>query len=107
MLNENATDLVKKVGIGKICTLSDHRPIFLHILLNKVRKERGFWRFNNDLLMDPKFIFGCNHVIRKTIISNSELKHCKVIDYPPDQEIPLVSPIISNTLLHDVILMNC
>ena len=105
-MNENATDLVKKVGIGKICTLSDHRPIFLHISLNKVQKGRGFGRFNNDLLTDPKFIFGCNHEIRKTIRSYSELKHCKVTDYPPDQEIPLISPVISNTLLHDVILMN-
>ena len=107
LLNESATHLVKKVGIGKICTLSDHRPIFLHISLSKVQKGRGFWRFNNNMLTDPKFIFGCNNKIKKTIISYSEHKHCKVTDYPPDQEIPLISPVIPNTLLHDVILMKC
>ena len=107
LLNKNATDLVKKVGIGKVCTLSDHRPIFLHFSLNKVQKGGGFWRFNNDLLNDPEFIFGCNYEIKKTIISYSELKHCRVADYPPDQEFPLISPVISSALLHDVILMNC
>ena len=40
------------------------------------------------------------------IISYSEHKHCRIMDYPPDQEIPLISPEITNILLHDVILMN-
>ena len=54
LMDENSTVLVKKVGIGKVCTLFDHRPIFLHISLSKVQKGRGFWRLNNDLLLDPK-----------------------------------------------------
>ena len=97
---------LKKVGIGKVCTLSDHRPIYLHISFTKVQKRRGFWRFNSDLLLDPKFIFGCNHVIRKTILSYSEHKSCNITNYPLDHEIPLITPEISNILLHDVILMN-
>ena len=68
LLNDNSTDLVKKVGIGRVCSLFDHRPISL----SKVQKGRGFWRLNGDLLVDPKFIFGCNHVIRKTTLSYSE-----------------------------------
>ena len=47
LMDENSTDLVKKVGMGKVCTLSDHMPIFLHISLTKVQKGRGFWRLNN------------------------------------------------------------
>ena len=98
---------LKKVGIGKVCTLSDHRPIFLHISLSKVQKGRGFWRLNNDLLTDPKFIFGCNQVIRKTILSNSELyKTCNITNYLPNLEIPQATPEIPYTLLHDLILMN-
>ena len=65
--NESSTHLVKRVGIGKVCTLSDHRPIFLHITLSKTQRGRGFWRFNNDLLTDPRFIFGCNNVIKKQL----------------------------------------
>ena len=107
LLNESSTHLVKRVGIGKVCTLSDHRPIFLHITLSKTQRGRGFWRFNNVLLTDPTFIFGCNNVIKKTIISYSEYKHCTATEYPPDQEIPSIPSEISSTLLHDVILMEC
>ena len=107
LLNESITHLVKKTGIGKVSTLSDHKPIFLHITLSKTQKGRGFWRFNNDLLSDPKFIFGCNNVIKKPIISYSEYKHCRATAYPPDHEIPSIPSEISYTLLHDVILMEC
>ena len=88
-MDKNSINLVKKVGIGKVCTLSDHRPIFLHISLSKVQKGRGFWRQNNDRLTDPKFIFGCNQVIRKTILSNSELyKTCNITNNFD----PIISP---------------
>ena len=105
--NDNSTDLVKKVGIGRICSLFAHRPIYLHLSLSKVQKGRVFWRLNGDLLVDPQFIFGCNHVIRKTILSYSEqYKNCDITNYPPDNEISLATPEISYILLHDVILMN-
>ena len=59
------------------------------------------------MLVDPQFIFGCNQVIRKTILSYSEqYKDCDITNYPPDQEISLATPEISYILLHDVILMN-
>ena len=88
LLNDNSTHMVKKVGIGRVCSLSDHRPIYLHLSLSKVQKGRGFWRLNGDLLVDPQFIFGCNQVIRKTILSYSEqYKNCKITNYPPDHEI--------------------
>ena len=106
LINDNATDMVKKVGIGKVCSLSDQRPIYLHISLSKVQKGRGFWRLNDDLLIDPQFIFGCNQVIRKTILSYSALyKTCNITDYPPDHEILLATPEIPYILLHDMILM--
>ena len=44
LINDDLLDLVKKVGIGKTTTLSDHKPIYLHIALSKVQKGRGFWR---------------------------------------------------------------
>ena len=107
LLNDNSTHLVKKTGMGKICFLSDHKPIYLHINLTRTQRGRGFWRFNNDWLSDPKFIFGCNNVIKKTIISYSEKKNCRITEYPPDHEILALTPEISHTLLHDVILMEC
>ena len=91
LMNDNSTDMVKKVGIGKVCFLSDHRPIYLHISLSKVQKGRGFWRLNGDLLVDPQFIFGCNQVIRKTILTYSEHKTCNITNCPPDHEISLVT----------------
>ena len=33
------------------------------------------------------------------------MKGCRISEYPPDHEIPTLTPEISNTLLHDVILM--
>ena len=72
LMNDDSLDLVKKVGIGKTSSLSDHRPIYLHIALSKVQKGRGFWRLNNDFLYDPAYIFGCNQIIRKIILNYSE-----------------------------------
>ena len=46
LINDDALDMVKKVGISKVSTLSDHRPIYLYIALSKVQKGRGFWRLN-------------------------------------------------------------
>ena len=42
LLNDNSTDMVKKVGIGIVCSLSDHRPIYLHLTLSKLQKGRFF-----------------------------------------------------------------
>ena len=35
------------------------------------------------------------------------MKHCRATEYPPDHEIPTIPSVISYTLLHDVILMEC
>ena len=42
LMNEDSLDLVRKVGIGKASLLSDHRPIYLHIALSTVQRDRGF-----------------------------------------------------------------
>ena len=76
-------DMVKKIGIGKVSALSDHRPICIHITPSKVQKGRGFWRLNGDLLIDPEYITECNQVIEKTIIQYSE--HNKNLDDPLEQ----------------------
>ena len=48
--------LVKKEGIGKVSSLSNHRPVYLHLFLSKVRNGRGFWRLNEDMLKDPNLL---------------------------------------------------
>ena len=58
LMNENSTDLVRKVEIGRICPLSYHKPIHLKLSLLKIQKVMGFWRLIGDLLVDPEFIFG-------------------------------------------------
>ena len=50
-MNDDSLDMVKKVGIGKASSLSDHRPILLHIALSKVQKGRGFWRLHKWRLL--------------------------------------------------------
>ena len=40
--NDDSLDLVKKVGIGKDTTLSDHRPIYLHIFLAGIQRAGDF-----------------------------------------------------------------
>ena len=99
-MNENSMDFVRNLGLGKTSTLSDHRPIYLHLSLSKVQKGWGFWRLNGELLNDPIFVYGCNKIIRKCIVRYSEqYKTCKITEYPTDQELALVPPEISYILL--------
>ena len=93
------------MGIGKVKTLSDHRPIYLHISLSKVQKGRGFWRLNGDFLTDPEYVFGCNNVIERTILQYSEQENLVNSPELPDQEPASCPFLITHTLLHDVILL--
>ena len=93
------------MGIGKETTLSDHRPIYLHISLSKVQKGRGFWRLNGDFLTEPEYVFGCNNVIERIISQYSEQKNLVNSPELPDQE-PASRPLlITHTLLHDILLL--
>ena len=76
LVNDDALDLVKKVGIGKESILSDHRPIYLHISLSKVQKGSGFWRLKGDFLTEPEYVFGVNNVIERVISQYSEQQNC-------------------------------
>ena len=59
-------------------------------------------RLNNDFLNEPEYVFGLNNVIEKVIKQYS--KEINSND-PPNQE-PAPHPfLISNTLLHDVLLL--
>ena len=105
-MNKESLEVVKKIAIGKSSPLSDHRSIYCHLSLSKVQRGRGFWRLNGELLYDPSYIFGCNEVIRKTILQYSE--HSKDLtdsQLPPDQVLTSAPPLISYSLLHDVILL--
>ena len=38
LLNNNSKEIVRKVGIGWVSTLSDHRPIYIHSMLSRVQR---------------------------------------------------------------------
>ena len=102
LISDDSLDLVTKVGIGGETTLSDHCPIYLHLTLSRVKKGRGFWWLNNDFLSEPDFIFGMNNVIEGVI---NQYANNEVTSSSPDQG-PAPRPLlISNVLLHDVLLL--
>ena len=102
LVNNDALDLVSKVGMGRENTLSDHCPIFLHFNLTKIKKGRGFWRLNCDFLNEPEFIFGVNQTIEKVIEQYSDNSGEGTSQEPEPTPKPLL---ISFSLLHDVILL--
>merc|ERR1711888_223828 len=105
LINDDSLDLVKKVGIGKETTLSDHRPIYLHISLSKVQKGRGFWGLNGDFLTEPEYVFGVNNVIERVISQYSEQQNFDASPKQPNQRPSSRPLLISHILLHDVLLL--
>ena len=102
LLNDGALESVIKVGVGRENALSDHCPIFIHLRLTKVVRGRGFWRLNNEFLKEPEYVFGLNNTIEGVIKQYSKSN----INYnPPSQEQTLPPFLISNSLLHDVLLL--
>ena len=102
MINDDALDFVTKVGIGRETALSDHCPVYLHLSLTKVKRGRGFWRLNNDFLNEPEYVYGLNNVIERVIKQYSKETNT---NNPLNQE-PTPHPfLISNILLHDVLLL--
>ena len=69
LLNNNSKEIVRKVGIGWVSTLSDHRPIYIHSMLSRVQRWRGLWRLDCESLKNQTFVFGCNK------ITNNEKNH--------------------------------
>ena len=102
-INDDSLDLVKRWELET--TLSDHRPIYLHISLSKVQKGRGFWRLNGDFLTEPEYVFGCNNVIERVILQYYERKSLGDSPELPDQEPASHPSLISHTLLDDVLLL--
>ena len=102
LLNDGALESVVKVGVGRENALSDHCPIFIHLRLTKVVRGRGFWRLNNEFLKEPEYVFGLNNTIEGVIKQYSKSN----INYnPPSQEQTLSPFLISNSLSHDVLLL--
>ena len=90
------------MGVGRDNALSDHCPIFIHLRLTKVVRGRGFWRLNNEFLKEPEYVFGLNNKIEGVIEQySSSITNCN----PPSQEQTLPPFLISNSLLHDVLLL--
>ena len=101
LINNDSLDLVSKVGIERVNSLSDHSPIFLHFNLSKIKKGRGFWRLNSDFLKEPEFVFGMNNTLERVIKQYSSNN----LEPPGTQEPTLIPLMIPHTLLHDVMLM--
>ena len=80
----------------------DHCPIYLHLSSSKVLRGRGFRRLNNDFLKEPEYVFGLNNVIEGVIKQYSKEGNR---NDSPSQEPALHPFLISNTLLHDVLLL--
>ena len=102
LMNDNALESVTKVGVGRENALSDHCPIYIHLKLSKVVRGRGFWRLNNDFLKEPEYVFGLNNTIEGVIKQYSKRN---IENNSPSQEQTLSPFLISNTLLHDILLL--
>ena len=106
LLSKNSTYLVSKVGMDRVSNLSDHRPIHLHMSFSSVQRGNGFWRFNNELLKDLKFIQGCNETIMSTMLQYSvQLRTGKMNHELSREDFAGAEFDISKTLLHDITLM--
>ena len=44
---------------------SDHSRIELHLIFNKFKKRKGYWKFNNTLLSDQPYINIVKNTIKK------------------------------------------
>ena len=73
---------------------------------SKFQKGRGFWRLINKLLTDFDFIQGCNDVVKNTMLQYSgQLRLDIMTSEPTNVQYADASFDISNSLLHDVILL--
>ena len=105
-MSENATEIIKNVLIGQMCSLFDHQPIHLQVSFSKVQKGKVFWRMINELLTDFEFINGCNKVITNTLTQYSgQLRQLEQSQELSNDQYCNANFDISSSLLHDVVLM--
>ena len=50
---------------------TDHKQVNLQLTFNRIKRGRGYYKFDNSLLKDTKFIFLSNRVIKEHFINNS------------------------------------
>ena len=106
LASENSTEIISNVQIGRVCSLSDHCPIHLHMSFSKVQKGKGFWRMRNELLTYLDFINGCNDVIKNTLLQYSgQLRLDRRTYEPTNEQYASAKFDIGFSLLHDVILL--
>ena len=51
--------------------ITDHKQVNLQLVFNRIRKGKGYYKFDNALLSDKKFVFLSNRVIREHFVNNS------------------------------------
>ena len=70
--------------------LSDHSFVSLTVIVNKTQRGEGFWKFNNSLLKDKKYLDQMNNEIDKSI------QECKEMDFDPSQIWETLKMVIQN-----------
>ena len=63
LTSPNVTDITLGVGMEPADNLSDHGATWIELGQIEKKQGRGFWRFNNLFLSDPKFLESTNSVI--------------------------------------------
>ena len=103
LITQTTVRYVTDAQIGRASTLSNHRHVFLTISPSTIPTGQGFWKFDNKLLKDADVITGVSQEI-KTVMKrySSQLQNTKD---PKDDNFAQSSWDISNTLLHDTILL--
>ena len=61
-VSENIFDMITECSLVSM-PFSDHRGCFIHIKESEITRGRGYWKFNNSLLSDPKYVNEINNLI--------------------------------------------
>ena len=66
LISDSLLPFVENAAILQAC-FSDHSPILLEIDFSRFTRGRGFWKFNNSLLQDSKYIELVKHLIKRFV----------------------------------------
>ena len=70
VVSDTLLPFIEKVEILPTC-FSDHNPILLEVDFAKFNRGRGFWKFNNSLLKDQKYLEMLKKLIKRVVCQYS------------------------------------
>ena len=70
LISDSLLPYVEKASILPAC-FSDHSPVLLEVDFAKFKRGRGFWKFNNSLLKDTKYVEMIKNLIKKVVFQYS------------------------------------